>query len=102
MGSLTRLVLATAAISSMDCDEFLPRLLLELPTIFFSGTMLRTVFAAGFEVADLALLLRETLVGRELLLSSRYEPCTFECQRVSSGNKDARFTTQFSDELTAF
>lgn len=72
MGVLTRLVMA--ATSSMDCDD-LPRLMLELLTIFFSGTILRTVFAAGFEAADLeieeALLLRDTLAGRESMLSLR-------------------------------
>jgi hypothetical protein len=73
----------------MDCDKCLPRLLLELPTIFFSGTMLRTVVAAGFEPADFALLPRGTFAGRKSLLSSRYEPCTSSAnqfQRVSSGN----------------
>ena len=63
---LTRL----AAISSMDLDDVLLRLILDSPTMFFNGTMLRTVFGFGadFAFADLdvdpALLFRESLAGR--------------------------------------
>ena len=57
----------------MDCDDC-PRLL-EVLTMFFSGTILRTVFAAGFGAANLeieeALLVRGILAGRESMLSSR-------------------------------
>lgn len=65
---------------------------LELLAIFFTGTMLRTVFAEGFAVADLGMdrvLLRDSLAGRiSSLLSSRCEACTVnQFERLESPNE---------------